>query len=38
MLALGGRIEKEDWVRQAQALVAETAAAEVPAADDAKKA
>src|SRR5262245_6139955 len=34
--ALGGRIEKDDWVRQAQALVAEAAAAEVPA-EDAKK-
>ena len=33
-LSLGGRIEKDDWVRQAQALVAELAAAEVPAADD----
>ena len=30
-LSLGGRIEKEDWVRQAQDLVAEAAAAEVPA-------
>jgi large subunit ribosomal protein L19 len=30
-LALGGRIENEDWVRQAQAFVAEAAAAEVPA-------
>jgi large subunit ribosomal protein L19 len=39
-LTLAGRVEKEDWVRQAQALVAETAAAEVPAQDDkaAKKA
>ena len=36
-LALGGRIENEDWVRQAQELVAEAAAAEVPAAE-AKKA
>ena len=35
-LALEGRIEKDDWVRQAQALVAEAAAAEVPA-EDAKK-
>jgi large subunit ribosomal protein L19 len=33
-LSLGGRIEKDDWVRQAQALVAELAAAEVPAEDD----
>jgi large subunit ribosomal protein L19 len=32
-LSLGGRIEKEDWVRQAQELVAEAAAAEVPASD-----
>src|SRR5262252_8754603 len=30
-LALGGRIENEDWVRQAQSFVAEAAAAEVPA-------
>ena len=30
-LSLGGRVEKEDWVRQAQDLVAEAAAAEVPA-------
>ena len=29
-LSLGGRIEKDDWVRQAQAFVAELAAAEVP--------
>src|SRR6476469_5999497 len=35
-LALGGRIEKEDWVRQAQEFVAEAAAAEVPAADETK--
>src|SRR6476659_4139931 len=33
-LSLGGRIEKDDWVRQAQALVAELAAAEVPAEDE----
>ena len=33
-LSLGGRIEKDDWVRQAQALVAEAAAAEVSAEDD----
>lgn len=32
-LALGGRVEKEDWVGQAQRLVAEAAAAEVPAGD-----
>jgi large subunit ribosomal protein L19 len=30
-LALAGRIEKDDWVGQAQALLAELAAAEVPA-------
>jgi large subunit ribosomal protein L19 len=36
-LALGGRIEKDDWVGQAQALVAELAAAEVPAEDDKKE-
>jgi large subunit ribosomal protein L19 len=30
-LALAGRIENEDWVRQAQAFIAEAAAAEVPA-------
>ncbi len=35
-LSLGGRIENEDWVRQAQGLVAELAAAEVPAADEKK--
>jgi large subunit ribosomal protein L19 len=32
-LSLDGRIEKDDWVRQAQALVAELAAAEVPTED-----
>jgi large subunit ribosomal protein L19 len=41
LLVLSGRIEKEDWVRQAQELVAEQAATEVPAdeapAKDAKK-
>jgi large subunit ribosomal protein L19 len=31
VLQLNGRIEKEDWVGQAQRLVAEAAAAEVPA-------
>ena len=38
-LALGGRIEREDWVRQAQEFVAELAAADVPAEEpkDAKK-
>ena len=35
-LSLGGRIEKDDWVGQAQALVAEAAAAEVPAEGDKK--
>ena len=30
-LSLGGRMEKEDWVRQAQDLVAEATAGEVPA-------
>jgi large subunit ribosomal protein L19 len=37
-ISLGGRIEKEDWVRQAQEFVAEAAAAEVPAAEDQKDA
>jgi large subunit ribosomal protein L19 len=37
-LALNGRIEKDDWVGQAQRLVAEAAAAEVPAGEaEAKK-
>lgn len=36
LLSLEGRIEKDDWVRQAQAFVAEAAAAEVPA-EEAKK-
>ena len=35
-LQLDGRIEKDDWVGQAQRLVAEAAAAEVPAEDDKK--
>ena len=35
-LRLNGRIEKEDWVGQAQKLLAEAAAAEVPAEDDKK--
>ena len=35
-LTLGGRVEKEDWVGQAQKLVAEQAAAEVPAEDEKK--
>lgn len=34
-LKLDGRIEKEDWVGQAQRLIAEAAAAEVPAEEDA---
>jgi large subunit ribosomal protein L19 len=37
-LALEGRIEKDDWVGQAQALVAEAAASEVPAEDEKKEA
>jgi large subunit ribosomal protein L19 len=38
-LALDGRIEKDDWVGQAQRLLAEAAAAEVPAGEpEAKKA
>jgi large subunit ribosomal protein L19 len=32
-LALGGRIEKDDWVGQAQRLLAEATAGEVPAAE-----
>ena len=35
-LQLGGRIEKDDWVSQAQTLVAEASAAEVPAEEEAK--
>jgi len=35
-LALGGRIEKDDWIGQAQSLAAESAAAEVPAGQDDK--
>ncbi|WP_072370344.1 50S ribosomal protein L19 [Hyphomicrobium sp. NDB2Meth4] len=35
-LQLDGRIEKDDWVGQAQALIAEAAAAEVPAEEEAK--
>jgi len=34
LLTLNGRIEKDDWATQAQALVAEQAAAEVPAEDE----
>jgi large subunit ribosomal protein L19 len=37
-LALDGRIEKDDWVSQAQKLVAEQAAAEVPADEEGKDA
>jgi large subunit ribosomal protein L19 len=36
-LALDGRIEKDDWVGQAQRLLAEAAASEVPAAEEEKK-
>jgi large subunit ribosomal protein L19 len=35
-LSLAGRIERDDWVGQAQSLAAESAAAEVPVAEDAK--
>ncbi|CAN1723645.1 large subunit ribosomal protein L19 [Hyphomicrobium sp. 1Nfss2.1] len=35
-LQLAGRIEKDDWVGQAQALIAEASAAEVPAEEEAK--
>jgi large subunit ribosomal protein L19 len=34
-LQLNGRIEKDDWITQAQALIAEAAAEEVPAEDEA---
>jgi large subunit ribosomal protein L19 len=37
-LQLDGRIEKDDWIEQAQKLVAEAAAAEVPAEEEEKKA
>ena len=36
-LSLQGRLEKDDWVGQAQKLVAEQAAAEVPAEEEPKK-
>jgi large subunit ribosomal protein L19 len=36
-LSLEGRIEKDDWVRQAQGLLAEAAAAELPAEEGAGK-
>jgi large subunit ribosomal protein L19 len=35
-LQLGGRIEKDDWVGQAQTLITEASAAEVPAEEEAK--
>jgi large subunit ribosomal protein L19 len=35
-LQLDGRIEKDDWIEQAQRLVAEAAAAEVPAEEEKK--
>ncbi len=35
-LQLGGRIEKDDWVGQAQSLLTEASAAEVPAEEEAK--
>jgi large subunit ribosomal protein L19 len=37
-LSLGGRVERDDWVGQAQKLAAEVAAAEVPAAEEEKAA
>ncbi len=37
-LQLNGRIEKDDWIAQAQSLVAEAAAAEVPAEEEEQKA
>ena len=37
-LKLGGKIEKDDWIGQAQRLLAETTVAEVPAEDEAPKA
>ena len=36
-LKLGGKIEKDDWIGQAQRLLAETTVAEVPAEDEAPK-
>jgi large subunit ribosomal protein L19 len=36
-LKLDGRIEKQDWIGQAQRLIAEASAAEVPAEEEAKK-
>jgi large subunit ribosomal protein L19 len=36
VLKLGGRIERDDWVGQAQRLIAEATAGEVPAEDEAK--
>ncbi len=37
-LKLGGKIEKDDWIGQAQRLLAETTVTEVPAEDEAPKA
>jgi large subunit ribosomal protein L19 len=37
VLQLDGRIEKDDWIAQAQRLVAEAAAAEVPAEEEAQE-
>ena len=37
VLQLDGRIEREDWIAQAQRLVAEAAAAEVPAEEEAQE-
>ena len=37
VLQLEGRIEREDWIAQAQRLVAEAAAAEVPAEEEAQQ-
>lgn len=36
-LQLSGRVEKDDWVGQAQSLIAETAAAELPAEEETAK-
>ena len=36
VLQLDGRIEKDDWIGQAQNLIAEASAAEVPAEEEAK--
>ena len=37
VLQLSGRIEKDDWVGQAQSLIAEAAAAELPAEEETEK-